>query len=78
MNRYIPFLKLKSSEILAIKELDTELKEEITPFFDFPRKDVLNEETFAYSGEVGHRIRRIPAGCSSVFRPPVPGISATP
>jgi hypothetical protein len=32
----------------------------------------------AYSAEVGHRFRSIPAACSSVFRPPVPGISATP
>ncbi|MDG4475393.1 beta family protein [Thiovibrio frasassiensis] len=37
-NRYIPFLKLKSSEILAIKELSDELKENFVPFFDFPRQ----------------------------------------
>lgn len=51
MNNYIPFLKLKSNEILAIKELEAELQEEITPFFDFPRKDVFTEDTFKKTTE---------------------------
>ena len=47
MNNYIPFLKLKSNEILAIKELEAELQEEITPFFDFPqKKENFTEDTF--------------------------------
>ena len=47
MNNYIPFLKLKSAEILAIKELAAELQEEITPFFDFPqKKEKFTEDTF--------------------------------
>lgn len=51
MDNYIPFLKLKSNEILAIKELEEELKDEITPFFDFPRRDVLTEDTFKKTTE---------------------------
>lgn len=33
---YIPFLKLKQNEIMALKELDPVIKEVITPFFDYP------------------------------------------
>ena len=57
MNNYIPFLKLKSNEILAIKELEAELQEEITPFFDFPRKDVLTEDSFKKATET--RVRSV-------------------
>lgn len=38
MDNYIPFLKLKGSEISAIRDLDNSLKENFLPFFDFPRK----------------------------------------
>ena len=51
MNNYIPFLKLKTSEILAIKELSSELKEVVTPFFDFPRKDNFDEDNFKNTTE---------------------------
>lgn len=45
MSRYIPFLKLKSNEIMAIKELDESEKSEIIPFFDLPKSsDVMSEE----------------------------------
>jgi hypothetical protein len=33
---YIPFLKLKQNEIMALKELDGGIKAGLTPFFDFP------------------------------------------
>lgn len=46
MDDYIPFLKLKSSEILAVKELDFDLRRKITPFFDFPKKDNLTAADF--------------------------------
>lgn len=47
MNNYIPFLKLKSNEIMALKELDTDLQNEIIPFFDIAKKqEVLTEEEF--------------------------------
>lgn len=38
MDNYIPFLKLKGSEIIALRRLDTYLKADLLPFFDFPRK----------------------------------------
>lgn len=38
MNNYIPFLKLKGSEISALKSLDSSLKSNLIPFFDFPKK----------------------------------------
>ncbi|MNG72716.1 hypothetical protein D3C79_311450 [compost metagenome] len=38
MYSYIPFLKLKVSEIGALKELKESKKKELVPFFDFPRK----------------------------------------
>lgn len=38
MYNYIPFLKLKVSEIGALKELKANKKEGLVPFFDFPRK----------------------------------------
>lgn len=37
-NDYIPFLKLKSNEIAALKELALPIKSSITPFFDLPKK----------------------------------------
>lgn len=39
MNEYVPFLKFKTNEVAAIKALESELKNKLTPFFDFPRKD---------------------------------------
>ncbi len=47
MNNYIPFLKLKQGEIFAVKELEEELQEAITPFFDFPqKKEGFSEDSF--------------------------------
>lgn len=39
MNSYSPFLKLKSNEIIALGELESDVLENITPLFDFPRPD---------------------------------------
>jgi hypothetical protein len=33
---YIPFLKFKQNEIMALKELEPAIKDKITPFFDYP------------------------------------------
>ena len=44
--KYVPFLKLKSNEIMAVKELDDKLRKSITPFFDFPYKKDLTEKEF--------------------------------
>lgn len=41
MSKYIPFLKLKSNEIIAINELNTSVLNKITPFFDYPRSSKL-------------------------------------
>jgi len=46
MNKYIPFLKFKQNEIMALRELSSEIKEEIVPFFDFPRKNNMTELDF--------------------------------
>ncbi len=39
MIKYVPFLKLKSNEIMALKELNEDLREGITPFFDYARRE---------------------------------------
>ena len=46
MSKYIPFLKLKSNEIMAVGELETDLRQAITPFFDFPYRKDRTEESF--------------------------------
>lgn len=46
MNKYVPFLKFKQNEIMALRELSLEIKEEIVPFFDFPRKNNMTELDF--------------------------------
>lgn len=46
MNKYIPFLKLKSGEIAAINGLEKSLKNRITPFFDFPYNSELSVKSF--------------------------------
>jgi len=51
MNKYIPFLKLKSNEILAIKEIEKKIRREVVPFFDFPRKDEYTEDSFKKTTE---------------------------
>lgn len=47
MTNYIPFLKSKSNEIIALSELESEVLNQITPFFDYPRRnDEEDEEKF--------------------------------
>ena len=46
MNNYTPFLKLKSNEIMAFKELGASLKVACVPFFDIPKDDQLSEDEF--------------------------------
>jgi len=46
MIKYVPFLKLKPNEIMAVKELDADLRQAVTPFFDFPYKKERTEEDF--------------------------------
>lgn len=46
MNRYTPFLKFKQNEVLALRELSSDIKKHIRPFFDFPRKNNMTELDF--------------------------------
>lgn len=46
MDNYVPFLKLKSNEIMALKVLEPNIKNKVTPFFDIAKKDDLNEDGF--------------------------------
>jgi len=48
MYNYTPFLKLKASEINALKELGENKKNNFIPFFDFPRK---KSKKSRYSGD---------------------------
>lgn len=43
---YIPFLKLKQNEIMALKELTGSSKSNLLPFFDFPKGNHDNLEKF--------------------------------
>lgn len=53
---YIPFLKLKQNEIMALKELDGSIKEKLTPFFDFPNDANGNTpENFIKKTEAEHK-----------------------
>jgi hypothetical protein len=47
MNKYVPFLKAKQNEIKSISELSQQVRAEICPFFDFPKKmDGYKEDAF--------------------------------
>lgn len=46
MNKYVPFLKLKVNEVGALKTLTADIKSAISPFFDFPQKAEMTEDTF--------------------------------
>jgi hypothetical protein len=46
MSKYIPFLKLKQNEIMALKELEAGVLDDITPFFDFAKREDLTEQSF--------------------------------
>ena len=46
MQEYIPFLKLKQNEIMALKELTASSKANLLPFFDFPKGKDDNSSKF--------------------------------
>jgi hypothetical protein len=53
---YIPFLKLKQNEIMALKMLEGEIKAGLTPFFDFPNDVKGNTpENFINKAETEHK-----------------------
>lgn len=45
-HNYTPFLKFKANEVAGLSVLSTELKAEITPFFDLPRKTGMTRVDF--------------------------------
>jgi hypothetical protein len=48
MIHYIPFLKAKRGELNAMRQLTSEVKQAICPFFDFPRKkDEYDSESYS-------------------------------
>jgi hypothetical protein len=50
MINYIPFLKAKRGEFNAMSELSPEVKEAISPFFDFPRKrDAYDSASYSHT-----------------------------
>lgn len=51
MNKYVPFLKFKQNEIMALRELSIDIKENIRPFFDFPRKNNMTELDFMQTAD---------------------------
>ncbi len=55
MTRYVPFLKLKSNEIMAIRELETGLRQSLIPFFDFPYKKDRTAEDLKKTAETMFR-----------------------
>ena len=52
---YVPFLKYKVNEISALKALSPSDKKRVTPFFDLPRRDVLDGETLKEIINKAHR-----------------------
>jgi len=44
--RYIPFLKLKSNEVMALEDLKSDVLANITPLFDIPRTKDMNDSDF--------------------------------
>jgi len=68
MTKYVPFLKLKSNEIMAIRELEAALRQTISPFFDFPYMKNRTEESFINNaGRMIRSIRRNIASISSFY-----------
>ena len=68
MNNYIPFLKLKTNEMVALSELKPEIKSMTYPFLDLPKRQFSTEEEFLdvlakYRKSVGKHTN----GCPTIF-----------
>lgn len=44
--KYVPFLKLKKNELLALRRMDSAYQGQITPLFDIPREKGMDEVAF--------------------------------
>jgi len=64
MTKYVPFLKLKSNEVMAIRELEAGLRQTISPFFDFPYMKNRTEESFITNA--GRMIQSIRKNIASI------------
>lgn len=49
MDSYVPFLKFKSNEVGALKELSSTVREAISPFFDIPKKPNMTSDALRKS-----------------------------
>ena len=52
---YVPFLKYKVTEVSALKALSLNDRKRVTPFFDLPRKDMLNSASLKDTIDKAHR-----------------------
>ena len=52
---YVPFLKFKVNEIAAVKALSVVDKRRLSPFFDLPRRDILDSGTLKSLIDIAHR-----------------------
>lgn len=53
MSNYIPFLKLKQNEIYALYDLRKEAHDKLTPFFDIPRPQEINNQSVKSAVDTG-------------------------
>lgn len=68
MTNYVPFLKIKVNEIGALLALNADLKKTLTPFFDFPRKDDMTEESFQEMvGKAARSVAKNLKGYESIY-----------
>lgn len=67
MIEYVPFLKYKVNEIAALRALNDEDIERISPFFDLPRKDNLNSEDLRLMVDRAYRKYEINLGRLPLF-----------
>lgn len=65
MNNYIPFLKTKSNEIHAVKELSPSLKENLSVFFEIPRMSV-DSTPNDYQRSIDRAARSIQSNCMDI------------
>ncbi|RCK25860.1 beta family protein [Thalassospira lucentensis] len=64
MVKYVPFLKLKQGEIFAVKELRDDIRTQITPFFDFARRE--NQQDGDFLASLGRDMTSVERNLSDV------------
>lgn len=67
-NKYRPFLKLKVNEIGALAELSPDIKKDLIPFLDLPKKENSDEEDFCLSVQKAAKsVEKHLSGFQSIF-----------